>query len=446
MKEVIMKKSSLSLLSGILASCMLLTSCGGSGTTDGGTGTSSDSSAPASSNSTDVTTINYSYWQTNVELYNREYLDIVIAAFEEENPNIKVEVDSASFGDYFIKLENVVTGGGGADVFQMNGVNITKYAQAGILAPLDDVIANSTLDMNNYPEAINEIYNMDGVQYGLPIDFDTIAMWYNKDLFDQAGVEYPTSDWTWEDMVAACEAITALGDGIYGTNANFNEQENFYNTVFSNGGYLVNGDDFGFEDPKTREAVQAWVSLMEDGLSPSQASLQETYPDLQFLAGKLGMYWCGSWMISLLTDPESPVSDHIDVVEIPTFNGDRQSVIHGKANVMSADTEHPEEAALFIQFLSESMANETMANSGIAIPAYLDHAAFLVEKYPDHNVGVYLDAAENYSKPYPSATIDIPWATIVRTELVKAHSLEISVEEACDNIVAQINAEKEALN
>ena len=95
----------------------------------------------------------------------------------------------------------------------MNGVNITKYADGGVLLPLDDYIAGSELDLANYPEAMTAMYNYDGTQYGLAMDYDTVGLWYNKDLFDKAGVEYPTSEWTWDDLAAAAEAITGIEDG-----------------------------------------------------------------------------------------------------------------------------------------------------------------------------------------------------------------------------------------
>lgn len=378
--------------------------------------------------------IHYAFWHGALEPF---YNDCK-AAFEAAHPGVTIILEPTSWGEYWTKLESAATGGSIADVFHMNGVNIKKYADGGILAPLDERIAASDVDLKNYPEAMVAMYNYNGVQYGIPMDFDTVGLWYNKTLFDQAKVAYPTSEWTWDDMVAAAKAINALGDDIYGIAANYEEQQGFYNTVYAYGGWFVDGDKYGFNEEGTRAGIQCWVDLMASGVSPSEKSLEENAAYLQFMAGKLGMIFSGDWVVADYVSKDSSVADVIDVAELPLMpNGKRASVIHGKANCVSAFTAHPDEAYAWVDYLAGAEANEKLGKMGVAIPSYLAYSDAFVTTYPQYNMGIYSKAAAEYSYVYPSA-LDPRWSEIMWTELVKAFNLETTVDQACDEIMKQL--------
>ena len=379
--------------------------------------------------------IHYAYWQGTLD----DFYAQCKADFEAANPGITIVLEPTAWGEYWTKLEAAANGGSIADVFHMNGVNIKKYASGGILAPLDDRIAASDINLDNYPKAMNEMYNYEGVQYGIPMDYDTIGLWYNKALFDQAGIAYPTAEWTWEDLVAAAKAINALGDDIYGIAAGYSDQQGFYNTVFAEGGWFVDGDKFGFNDPKTRAGIQCWVDLMKEGVSPAEASLEETEGYLRFMAGKLGMIFSGDWLVAYYASDDSTVKDVCDVVELPLMSsGNRASVIHGKANCMSVFTEHPDEAYAWLAYLAGAEVNEKLAPLGIVITSYMEYSDKFFDAYPQYNMKIFSDAAANYSYAYPASAYVFEWGDIMWEELVRAFNLEITVDEACDNIMARL--------
>ena len=379
--------------------------------------------------------IHYAYWQGTLD----DFYAQCKADFEAANPGITIVLEPTAWGEYWTKLEAAANGGSIADVFHMNGVNIKKYASGGILAPLDDRIAASDINLDNYPKAMNEMYNYEGVQYGIPMDYDTIGLWYNKTLFDQAGIAYPTAEWTWEDLVAAAKAINALGDDIYGIAAGYSDQQGFYNTVFAEGGWFVDGDKFGFNDPKTRAGIQCWVDLMKEGVSPAEASLEETEGYLRFMAGKLGMIFSGDWLVAYYASDDSTVKDVCDVVELPLMSsGNRASVIHGKANCMSVFTEHPDEAYAWLAYLAGAEVNEKLAPLGIVITSYMEYSDKFFDAYPQYNMKIFSDAAANYSYAYPASAYVFEWGDIMWEELVRAFNLEITVDEACDNIMARL--------
>jgi len=378
--------------------------------------------------------IHYAFWHSAMEDY---YIQCK-ADFEAAHPGITIVLEPTSWDEYWTKLEAAANGGSIADVFHMNGVNIKKYADGEVLLPLDEYIANSDVDLNNYPPAMNAMYNFRGVQYGIPMDYDTIGLWYNKTLFDKAGIAYPTSDWTWEDLVAAAKAINALGDDIYGIAANYEEQQGFYNTVYAYGGYFVEDEKFGFNDPNTRAGIQCWIDLMESGVSPSEQSLEENPAYLQFMAGKLGMIFSGDWVVAEYASKDSSVADVIDVAELPIMpSGKRASVIHGKANCIYAGTQHPDEAFAWVSYLASAEANEKLGPMGVTIPSFLAYSDLFFDAYPQYNMKIYSKAAAEYSYVYPSA-LNAEWASIMWEELVQAFSLKISVDQACDNIMSRL--------
>ena len=382
----------------------------------------------------DKVEVHYAFWAASGEFYEKCKAD-----FEAKNPGITIVLEQTAWSEYWTKLEAAATGGSVADVFHMNGVNITKYADGGVLLPLDEYIANSNVDLANYPEAMTKMYNFAGTQYGIPMDYDTIGLWYNKALFDKAGVAYPTSDWTWDDMVAAAAAITGIEDGVYGIAAGYNDQQGFYNTCFAEDGWFVDGEKFGFNEPGTRAGIQCWIDVMNAGYSPSEASLEENEGYLQFMAGKLGMIFSGDWLAQYYASEDSSVADVCDVVELPLMkSGKRASVIHGKANCVSVATEHPAEAWAWVEYLAGAEANKLMGEMGVAIPSYMEYSPLFFEAYPQYNMGIFTDAAANYSYVYPSSAYNTTWADVMWSELVRAFNLEISVDEACDNIMAQI--------
>ena len=378
--------------------------------------------------------IHYAYWAAMDEYYEQCKAD-----FEESHPGISIVLEPTAWGEYWTKLEAAATGGSVADVFHMNGVNITKYADGGVLLPLDDYIAGSDIDLANYPEAMTTMYHYGDSQYGLAMDYDTVGLWYNKDLFDKAGVAYPTAEWTWDDLTAAAEAITGIEDGVYGIAAGYSDQQGFYNTCFAEDGWFVDGENFGFNEEGTRKGIQCWVDLMEKGYSPSEVSLEENEGYLQFMAGKLGMIFAGDWMVAFFASEDSSVADKCDVVELPLMSsGKRASVIHGKANCISVATGHPDEAWAWVEYLAGADAAKRLGEMGIAIPAYLEYSDLFFAAYPQYNMSIYSDAAANYSYVYPSSAFNTEWSDIMWQELVRAFNLEITVDEACDNIMSQI--------
>jgi multiple sugar transport system substrate-binding protein len=204
------------------------TACSGGGDAgEGGGGAAGEGEAAAG-----PVTLRYALWNPD----QAPVMEELAAAFEEDNPNVDVQVEVTPFDQYWTALQTAATGGAAPDVFWMNGPNFPLYASNGVIAPIDEQIQDSELDTSVYPEALMELYSYDGQQYALPKDFDTIGLWYNRELFDAAGVPYPDETWTWETLQDAACRLTDPAKGVHGVAARFDRQENYYNTIFQAGG------------------------------------------------------------------------------------------------------------------------------------------------------------------------------------------------------------------
>lgn len=379
--------------------------------------------------------IRYAFW----DAAQQPYLEQCVKEFNKIYPDIKVTLEPNVWDEYWTKLEAGATGGSIADVFWMNGPNITKYVKGDIVMPIDDLLAGSGLDTANYPEGLVNLYNIDGKQYAIPKDFDTIGVWYNKKIFDEAGVPYPTDDWTWEDMADIAKQLTKEDGSVYGIGAAYDTQIGIYNTIYAAGGEVISKDkkSSGYDKAETQAGVQCWVDLMEAGVSPNEASLEETQGYIQFLSGRLGMFWCGSWFLGQVLD--SDMKDNINVVELPSINGKKATIIHGLGNCIYKDTKYPEASWKWVEFLAGEQANKLSAETGAALPALKGTAQVWVDKNPDYNLRSFITSSEEYSYPYPASVNTAEWEQYQADNLKRAFSLEISVKEACEKAAKQMD-------
>lgn len=359
--------------------------------------------------------------------------------FTAANPGITVDVEVTPYNQYFTKLQTQASSGTAPDVFWMNGPNFQLYAGNGQLAALEELPEAAEIDPANYPQALNDLYTFDGVQYGVPKDFDTVALWYNKAIFDQAGQEYPTADWTWEDFSTTAKAISEdLGDeGIYGAAWDTDGQASWYNTVPQAGGFIISEDRTasGYDDPKTIAGLDFMAQTMLNGSSPSFEQLTDTLGSQWFASGKAAMMYSPSYMVRTFMDSE--FKDQFDVAPLP--EGEQAAnVTHGLANVVSAASDNQAAAAKLLAFLGSEEAALTWAESGAVIPAFNGSQSAWTESNPQWNLQVFLDAAEN-AVPYPVSKNTAEWNALETEMLAGVWTGDKTAKEAGAELAAAMN-------
>ena len=323
-----------------------------------------------------------------------EDLDAIIAAFEEENPNITIETQTASFDDYFTSLQTQVAGGSAPDTFELNYENFVTYARSGALLDLGD----TGIDTSRYYPLALEGFTDGGTQYGLPATFSDVVLFYNKTLFDDAGLEYPTADWTWDDLRSAAEQLTDADAGVYGAFQPVSFFE-FYKALAQAGGEFFDADGNATFNSDAGVAAAEWLTSKPGTIMPSLADIGGT-PDFDtnlFRSGNLAMWHNGIWQFSGLADADVDY----DIVVEPGMERDASAVFMNGV-VASAGTDHPDEAAAWIEFLTASPTTvDTRLASSWELPAVDDQAAF--DEYltisPPENRQAVFDSLDNIALP-----------------------------------------------
>ena len=390
-------------------------------------------SAPDSDLTAEIT---YAFWDAT----QQDAIEANIAGFNEEYPNITVNLDVTPWEGYWTKVQTQATSDTLPDLFWLNGPNFQLYASNGKVEPITGAVDAGAIDPANYPESLVDLYNLDGTQYGVPKDFDTIGLWFNKEIFEQAGVETPTADWTWDDLKSASQTISdELSDeGIYGVAAGMDGQTTYYNTIFQAGGEVVSedGKTSGYDSDADREGLSIWTDLIASGASPSMPQLTDTPADQWFTSGKVGMFYGGSWARAAIGDSE--VKDVVDVAPLPAGK-EQATVIHGVSNVVAANSDNKQAAQALQVYLASEEAQTEQGDLGAIIPAFTGTQAAFAESYPGVNLQVFLDATA-YARPLPVSKNSAAWNAVEAELLPDVFSGATDVDTATTDLAAQMTA------
>lgn len=389
---------------------------------------------PEQSASTETVTITYACWDANQAKLIRTMAD----EFESANPGIKIDIQVNGWSDYWVMLEAAATGGSLPDTFWMHSNNIYYYGANDQLLDLTSYIEKSSLvDLANYPEGLNQIYNINDKQYAIPKDYDTIGLWYNKTLFDEAGISYPDDTWTWDNLYDAAKKLTKADKTQYGMCAGLHNQEGYYNFVYQNGGNIITDDKkSGYDNPKTIEAIEFYFNFVKDGLSP--AIYDDSARGEAIENGLCAMGLFGSWNLSGFAANDF-MKQNFDVAVLPkSKDGGRATIFNGLGNAIAANCKNPDQAWKWVEYLSSEAGQKRQAELGIAISAYNGTADAWTDAYKEFNVKAYIDMVA-YAKIRPYSNQTSVWEDKAYELLVKAYAGEESVSDACNNVATMMN-------
>lgn len=433
-----MRKTNRSVWVLILALALVMAACGGAAdettTTTGESDTSGETTTTGGSEGSDQVTIEY--FSFSAGEVNLERLETIAAAFEAENPNIDIELTTADYDSYFTALQTRIAGNDAPDAFELNYENFVSYADSGTLLDLE-ATAPDIVDSSVYAGGAYDAFNYQGVQYGLPGSFSVVVLFYNRDIFDAAGLEYPDETWNWEDELSAAEALTDSANGVWGDFQPIQFFE-FYKVLAQNGGSFFNADqtEATFNSPEGIEAAE-WLVSKVGNVMPTVEEMGGQDDGGLFMNGQIAMWHSGIWMFTAVSETDL----NWDIAVEP---GNVEKAAHFFANgvVGSATTDHAQEVALWLQYLASSdvMVQERL-EAGWELPAVADDT--LLQPYlelspPDNRDAVFasLDAVVT-----PPVIVDQQqMQDIVSQALELAVLGELSVEEALNSAAEQVNA------
>lgn len=365
---------------------------------------------------------------------NEQNLQTIVDAFEAENPDITVEVTTLPYGDYGTALQTDLAAGTVSDVFDIEYSNYAAYQANGVLAPL------TVAKPDSYRPSLLEAYSTDGTSYALPSSFSDVVLYYNKDLFDAAGVSYPTNDWTWADEKAAAEKLTNQAAGQWGDHQPISFYE-YYKTLAQSGGQFLSDDKtkVAFNTPEGLAAAE-WLVNKSGTVMPTIEQGQGTadFDTNLFKDGKLAMLHTGIWIFGAVAD----VPFNWDIAVEPG-NTTQASAVFSNAVGVSATSEHVDAATKWAEFLTSS---DTMVkarlDSGWELPPISDEAklATYLDKGTPANRQAVFDSLDNIALPPVVAEGQTEMQDIMGEELVEAQAGRKTVQQALDSAEERINA------
>jgi multiple sugar transport system substrate-binding protein len=364
-------------------------------------------------------------------------LDTIEKAFEKENPKVDVVVETAPFEEYFTKLQTSIAGGTAPDAFELNYENFGTYASAGSLLDLGTVAGDG--DTSVYAQESLNAFKRDGKQYAVPASFSTVVLFYNKDLFEKAGVAPPTADWTWADEQAAAAKLTDRKKGVYGDFQPVQFFE-FYKTLKQAGGEFLSADGkkSTFNSPEGIKAAK-WLVGKVGKTMPTEAEIGGTadYDTNLFKSGKLAMWHNGIWQFAGLKD----VPFEWDVVVEPGDAGKASAVFHN-AVAVSSGTKAGKEAYAWARFMSSSnVAATTRIQSSWELPPVADQqvlSGYLKDPKPANRQAVF-DSLKSIALP-PVIKRQQEMQDAVTKHLTEAAAGRTSVEDALKAAASDVDA------
>lgn len=313
-------------------------------------------------------TISYMGWGAPPEVQITQDL---LKTFHEKHPDINVKyILAPSFDD---KLRTMMAGDIPPDVFYMSVENFPIYSQKQVLLNLDPYIKASRFDTSDFFPALLNGFRDKGHIFGLPKDFTTQVLFYNKDLFDRDHIAYPTDKWTWEDMRDAAKKLTHDFDGdgridqyglqyIGGTMMQYCWYRQAGARMFT-----PDGKRFALNSPAGVRALQFLHDLdYKDHVALTTSAAAGRDAQAEFSNGHLGMFiGYGRWLVPRFREMNKFRWD----CSVMPHDKERFSVIATVAYSIAAKSKHPKEAWELVKFLTGPEGQAQNGSLGLAIPA-----------------------------------------------------------------------------
>ncbi|WP_432482084.1 ABC transporter substrate-binding protein [Kineococcus esterisolvens] len=398
---------------------VLLAGCGGASGTPGDGG--------------DVV-LDFAWWgdKTRAERYEQ-----AVALFEEANPGVDVRTRYASWGDYWTARNTEAAGGQLPDVFQMDIAYLTDYAGSGRIAPLDEHVGEG-IDLSALPESLLPSARVDGQTYAVPTSTNTLTTVVNTDLLGELGVPLPDEDTTWDEYDTFLADVAAAGASrtppVHGSNDYTHVVWLFHIWLGQQGKSMFQDGELGFTEADLAEWWGRARALHENGafLPPQRVEQIEG-------ADSIGLGETAaeiSWDNFLVRFSEGSGGAAMTLLPPPADDPDERGMFLKPSLMlaMGAGTEHPEEAAALIDFITNDPQVGAVFGMSRGVPASATALEGFEPAGLDQQILAYEESLEPYltsSPPPPVAGFGSLETAFTRIGQDLAHG-SISVDEAVE--------------
>ena len=422
--------------------------------------------APAliqTSNAQGGTLLRYSLWDANQQ---PAYL-AVAERFMEQNPDITVEIEQLGWDDYWTTLQTSLISGAAPDVFTNHLARYPELAARNQLVDIQPYVQRDEVDVTKYTGDLAELWSRDDARYGLPKDWDTVALVYNKEMLDAAGIDPAIFDeWTWnpEDGGQFHEIVAQL---TIDENGNNGLSEDFNRDAVTQYGLAMNlGDAYGqtswsmfaastgwefleapwtppfnYDDERFINTIQYLADLqLVYGFAVPEEEVASLNVETVFTAGTAALMFHGSWMINWIADN---TTFEFGFGRLPIGPEGRKSMFNGLADSIWTGSDNVDAAWEWVKFLGSEEAQTIVGSYGVVFPAIPAAAEVAVESWAEKGLDVtpYIDQAqeENGTFLFPIVDFASEYVAIVQPAMQAIALGEARAEEVLPEVNEEIN-------
>ncbi|CCN68500.1 ABC transporter substrate-binding protein [Vibrio nigripulchritudo] len=372
-------------------------------------------------------------WQMWGGNANKAMWEEIASLVNEKHPNISVKLELSGWSDYWNRLPVLAASGQIGDIIAIQSMRLPRYYPA--MMPLNGLIEKDNFSTEPFESSIIDGLSYEGDQYALPYDLGPWVMFYNADRFEEAGLELPTSDWTFDDFRAAAKKMT--DDDKWG----FALQNLDFVTlsVAQGADYMDKNNEFDVANAGYRAAVQNIVDLVvKDKVSPLFTSARsDDSARSRFTSGNAAMMIDGPWIMVGLKDQ---VDFKMGVATLPSGDKGTRALTAGSGFGISAQTPHKEAAFKALKVITGPEAAKILASAGRALPGRTAEQKYWLNNAAD---GVLfasesLDQAFSNSSPVPINDGWHEFQSLISQYIPLALTEEETVESVLNNIQNQL--------
>lgn len=340
----------------------------------------------------DDVTIRLAGWSSSEAEDNA--LRAAVDQFMEANPGINVEIIFSP--DHPTTMQTAFASGDYPEVFYIDSSKLPDWVAAGVVAEAGDNI----VDQDDIYPSLQEVFTIDGTFYCPPKDFSTMTLQYNIDMFDAAGVDYPTADWTWDDLRTAAEALTGTndaGDPVLGlvTPA---ELPRWLPFLYQAGGAIFDADgNVTMDSPEAQEAIDFYAGLVNDGFAGAPSAVDSGWGGEAFGNGRVAMAMEGNWVINALNEQWPDIN--WGVAPLPQGPAGQATMAFTVCYGVAADNAHPDESWALVNFLTGPEGALMVAETSFGVmPARASAADAWIERFGE-DMSAFVEGAD-YAHPW----------------------------------------------
>jgi len=301
-------------------------------------------------------TLDFTYWEGSPS--DKKGFDTLISKFENENPNIKINKQILPSGSkYYESLDTRIAGKQYPSIARVQYQKLGRYIDAGVLLDMTSYIDKASQE--DLIPAFKSAVSVEDKLYAMPHHTDTMGLFYNKGMFEKAGIQVPTSidkAWTWDEFLDVARKVKEKAGVKYAFTYKWTKNTGYRSLPFlyMNGGSILNedGTKAGINTPQGLEYLKYIETWSKEGLISKTSPSSNDNADEIFASGTVAMEFGGNYIMSYLD--ENMKGQKWGVTYMPQKNGKTGSDMGGNALGVFAKSKHPKEAAKFVEFMTNA--------------------------------------------------------------------------------------------